>query len=317
MTSDLRILSGCPACGTAIASARSLFKVSLLGEPSRVVKCSACGLVYKALSPTSTGLEKIYSAEYSHFNVPREDGDMADEMSATQKFVRCERLLERKPGSSRLRLLDIGCGSGGFVEFARRRGYDAIGIDPFLPSQLQSSFLRKAAPEEVEPQTYDVALALNVAEHVPDPRALFSAIYSLLKPGGVLLVTCPYGNSFAMRAYRDRWIHMILDEHLLFWTYRSLTSLLRTLQFSGRVSWRISGSPFPFGRAPVPVPLASPDACQCDCSPVANPRLGLQSHVWRWARRAQRTTLFANAIRSFVHLTRSGDYLELAIAKSA
>jgi len=315
MTSDLRLLSGCPACRTAIASAQPLFKVSLLGEPCWVVKCDSCGLVYKALSPTSTGLEKIYSSEYSHFNAPREAGDIADEMSATQKFVRCERLLEHKPGYSRLRLIDIGCGSGGFVEFARRRGYDAMGIDPFLPSQLQSSLLRKAVPEEMEPQTYDVALALNVAEHVPDPLALFSATYSLLKPGGVLLVTCPYGNSVAMRVYQDRWIHMVLDEHLLFWTYRSLTRLLRTLQFSDRVSWRISGSPFPFGRASVSIPAAISDAS--DYSKAATPRIGFQSHVWQWARRAQRTTVFANTVRSLVHFTRSGDYLELAIAKRA
>src|SRR5205085_5744285 len=87
------------------------------------------------------------------------------------------------------------------------------------------------------------------AEHVPDPHSLFASVRRLLKPHGVLLVACPYGASLARRFHRERWTHLALDEHVLFWTPGSLRIATRRAGFEGPASLRISGSPFPFGRA--------------------------------------------------------------------
>lgn len=316
MSSHLRLLLACPACDTSTASARRLFALKLLGEPCTVIKCGCCGLVYKELCPTSAGLEQIYSSDYTHFGVSDRERNRADEMSAEQKFARCECLLKRDPKSSKLRLLDIGCGSGAFVDMARDRGYDATGIDPFLPTSLQSEYLRRADPQEIETESYDVALALNVAEHLTDPRGMFAAVHSLLRPKGVVLLTSPFGDSLARRRYKARWIHMVLDEHLLFWTPRSLTRLLRHLNFAGPISQRISGSPFPFGRTIEAVAVSRGNEWNGGDLMPAGSTTRLQDRVWRLARRLQRRESLANAVRTLVHVTRSGDYMEFAIAKN-
>jgi hypothetical protein len=310
----LRRVDVCPGCETPSNLASCLFGLSILGEPCSLLKCNRCGLVFKELFPTLVGLEKIYSPDYVHFAQDEEDYDKAELCSAKQKLIRCCRLLGRRAGASPIRLLDIGCGTGKYVRMAKSLGYEAHGIDPFLPNHLESNLLRRASPESVESSFYDVALLLNVAEHLTEPRRLFASVYSLLKPGGVLLLTCPYGDSVARRYYKDKWIHMSLDEHLLFWTPTSLKNLLGNLGFAGRISYRVAGSPFPFGRDK----SASSEKSGCVAGlrkPASHPNLDVQARIWRGARRLQRTQILANIVRGLVHYTRTGDYLEFGVRK--
>jgi SAM-dependent methyltransferase len=214
-----------------------------------------------------------------------------------------------------LRLLDVGCGAGGFVDIALRYGYVAEGVDPNLPAGLNQPYLKRKSSAEIAPRSYDIALLLNVAEHLVEPRQMFSEVRQLLKPDGVMLLTCPYGDSLARRVHRDRWGHLVLDEHLLFWTPRSLHRALREAGFQGKSSYRIAGSPFPLGRSVAPSPLSNRQAdTKTQSNGGGQMSLSWQRKVWQMARIVQGHARIANYVRSLVHLTRLGDYLEYAIA---
>ena len=306
----VRVFERCPACESAIGGSRALFEATLFGEPCKVRKCGDCGLVFKAWFRTEEAIREMYAQDYVHFasDVPLGKGELN---SAKQKLARCAELMPARE-AARLRLLDVGCGAGGFVGIARRLGYEAHGIDPYLPANLQSQGLHRGTPADLETGSYDIVLMLSVAEHVPEPRPLFDSVRRLLKPGGVMLVTCPYGDSLARRIHKARWGHLALDEHVLFWTPKSLRRMARTAGFRGRESYRIAGSPFPFGRtdaAPIPALAGEPTG-----PPIQSRRPTFQSRVWRFARRLQTHETTANMIRRLVHFTHSGDYLEYAIA---
>lgn len=305
------VFTGCPACGEP--APQTLFEATLFEKPCPIRKCSRCGLVFKAWFPGPEELSSIYSMNYSAFRAPPVP-DPADVNSAKQKLDRCARLLSHSP-SRRPRLLDVGCGAGGFVRIARSLGYAADGIDPFLPLGQSDEGLRRASPRDLAAQSYDIVVLLNVAEHSTNPVELFDSVRRLLAPGGVLLITCPYGDSLARRFHKDRWGHLALDEHVLFWTQRSLTRLLREVGFRGKLSVRIAGSPFPFGRGHGPGVGAGSD-CGIPPSPSPSPGTSLQQRAWSVARRIQRAERLANLVRHLVHWTRTGDYLEYAIAVS-
>jgi len=271
-------------------------------------------LTYKEFAPTQLGLDEIYSSAYVHFQAGKPNSDPADINSARQKLARCRKLLQERRPPGELRLLDVGCATGRFVSIANGLGYQADGIDPYLPDDLEDGTLRKLAPEQVAESSYDIAVLLNVMEHLDEPRPMLQSIHRLLKPGGVLLLTCPYGESLARRFYRDRWIHLALDEHLLFWTPRALTTVLREIGFKGDFSVRIAGSPFPFGRLQASTTDSLPDSEQAECKAPRDPAPpSFQSRVWQVARKIQRKETTANFVRSMVHFTRTGDYLEYAI----
>ena len=312
MNEYLRRFNECPGCNALNSKTKHLFHVSLLGTSCSVGQCSSCGLVYKEFVPTAEGMAQIYSQDYVHFI--SDTIDTADFNSAKQKLNRCRKALVGKPLSNELKLLDVGCGSGNFVRIARNLGYQAEGIDPYLPSQLESNYLHKKSPEDIPQSSYDIAVLLNVAEHLDRPRQMFSAVRQLLQPNGVMLLTCPYGNSYARRIHQASWGHLALDEHLLFWTPRSLTRLLRELGFQGKVSYRIAGSPFPYGRVKPQVATANIIETEIQASSESNQhKPNLQAQIWQLARAIQRQDVAANFVRSMIHLTHTGDYLEYAI----
>jgi len=318
-TTFFQAVAACPACGAPTSSARTLFDVPFLDALALVLECQKCGLCYKSLIPTEEGLRRIYARDYEHF---QDEGpvDLGEVYSAKQKLATVRRLLGPSRAPRAIRVLDIGCGRGRFVEVARRLGYQADGIDPYLPPEAEGEHVRRGEPGDVAPASYDVASLLNVVEHVIDPHPLFVAARRLLRPGGVLLITCPYGGSLARRFHQAQWVHLALDEHLLFWTPRALSLALRADGFLGASRCRIAGSPFPYGRVPRRVTAAehtpSPAAPPSTGKPPARPAvsLRLQARVWRVARALMRREAVSNLIRKAVHQSHSGDYLELAIA---
>jgi len=302
----------CPACDASSTNAERLFDGEIMNHSCAILKCPVCGLIYKEFVPSHEAIDEIYTEDYVHFH-PSET-TLAEINSAKQKLARCRKLLGVTSSKKPLRLLDVGCGSGNFVNIARRLGYDAEGIDPYLPNGLQDESLSRKSPDEISPASYDIATLLNIAEHLERPREMFDALRRLLKPGGVLLLTCPYGDSWAFRVHQAQWTHLMLDEHLLFWTPNSLTRMLRQIGFRGAVSYRIAGSPFPYGRVKPSAVTSTPAETQNQFA-RNNDENGksLQKRVWALGRAVQRRETTANIVRSIVHLTRSGDYLEYAI----
>jgi len=71
-----------------------------------------------------------------------------------------------------LRILDVGCGPGLYVEALRAQGHDAIGIDPD-PTLVPGAYLRRMSVFDpaylklFETQGFDLVMCLEVAEHIP------------------------------------------------------------------------------------------------------------------------------------------------------
>ncbi len=115
-------------------------------------------------------------------------------------------ILPRFPSDKAIRILDCGCGQGVLLGVLERAGYlNAVGIDV---SSEQVALAHQTGRRTVmvddlfdhaasHPGEYDVVVALDVAEHFErrDVVRLFRAWFSLLRPGGRLILRTPNGSS--------------------------------------------------------------------------------------------------------------------------
>jgi len=98
-----------------------------------------------------------------------------------------------------LRILDIGCGTGGMLPLLGAYGR-VTGIDP-AEAAIRYSKQRYASmaellqvdfPREIPPgRGYDLITLFDVLEHLDDDGRALEAASSLLRPGGWLLITVP------------------------------------------------------------------------------------------------------------------------------
>ncbi len=106
--------------------------------------------------------------------------------------------LVRQQLTPEARVLDIGCGRGGLVEQLAHPLAQVVGLDPDWLSlhQHRLALPRVAAFSDdlpFAPNTFDVAFASWVLEHLARPFLTFQAIARVLKPGGVFLFITPNG----------------------------------------------------------------------------------------------------------------------------
>jgi SAM-dependent methyltransferase len=153
----------------------------------RLVECGHCGVLYGSpvLSPGT--LAKAYEA--AQF-------DSLDEgYHASRTYARIvRRTLSRLPdldGS-----LDIGAGNGAFLEELQTLGFQNVqGVEPSTaPVACAKSHIRPLIrhglfrPEDYEPGKLSLVTCFQTMEHVWDPMGTVRAAFSLLKPGGALVI---------------------------------------------------------------------------------------------------------------------------------
>jgi 2-polyprenyl-3-methyl-5-hydroxy-6-metoxy-1,4-benzoquinol methylase len=145
------------------------------------------------------------------------------------------------------RVVDIGCGNGALCRELASRGYDVVGCEP---SAENLRFAQRAAPELVfhelgvddDPsplgnESFDVAIATEVIEHLAKPRNLPRFAKQLLRPGGHLIISTPYHGYLKnlILALTNKWdahLNPFWDGgHIKFWSRNTLSQLLNETGF--------------------------------------------------------------------------------------
>ncbi|MBF0283653.1 MAG: bifunctional 2-polyprenyl-6-hydroxyphenol methylase/3-demethylubiquinol 3-O-methyltransferase UbiG [Magnetococcales bacterium] len=107
--------------------------------------------------------------------------------------------LKKGAGAAGLEVLDIGCGGGLLSESLAESGVRVMGIDRSEKTIGAAKAHQAESGSDVDyrvcatgdllaerPASFDVVLAMEVLEHVPDPRDFLRECAGLLKPGGRL-----------------------------------------------------------------------------------------------------------------------------------
>ncbi|SOC47723.1 2-polyprenyl-3-methyl-5-hydroxy-6-metoxy-1,4-benzoquinol methylase [Blastococcus aggregatus] len=243
----------CPACGSP---GRPL---ALVVEPGcRLVGCPGCGTQYLRRieagpgsdgrpaggdDATRTGTDSEYWEEYK-FEVYDSDDVRR---GYDERYDLAFGMLRGRAGAVRT-VLDVGCGVGNFLDWARRHGLDAVGVDvePRAVAAARDRGLVAAVPDELDDVLgplgrVDVLTMWDVVEHVFEPGDFLGRFTPYVAPGGALLLETPDA-AFPVRAV-FRALHwgsrgrvdligaMYYWEHKVYFTETGLRRLLATHGF--------------------------------------------------------------------------------------
>ncbi len=130
------------------------------------------------------------------------------------------------------KLLDIGCGEGAFVDYARRRGLCAYGIDISAKAVeagrrrygLDTLFCGSVSEWQgsgvADNSQFDAVTAFDLLEHVSDPLAFVIQVQELVRPRGLLIFSVPNAPRWPIREFGDH-----PPQHLTRWTHKALARL--------------------------------------------------------------------------------------------
>jgi 2-polyprenyl-3-methyl-5-hydroxy-6-metoxy-1,4-benzoquinol methylase len=163
----------------------------------KVLACRDCGLIF--LSSFSHLKDGFYEHSGMRGGQPHlEESLLETEPDDARRFRDCRELIAGR------RLLDVGCGNGGFLLKARHVAKVAVGVEPEAALSEHFSRERLAVYRSIDAimAAFDVITLFHVLEHIADPRGFLLGLKRLTSPKTRIVVEVPNANDALLRLYQ-------------------------------------------------------------------------------------------------------------------
>ncbi|MBI4240691.1 MAG: class I SAM-dependent methyltransferase [Candidatus Rokubacteria bacterium] len=226
----------CVVCGTSEALPLFVRPDLMMGLPGkfRFVRCRRCGFEY--LNPRPAEIGAWYPPQYTDCLA-----NSSLSILARWRLRRRAAWAHEAVRGTTGRVLEIGCGDGGFLQELRNLGMDAEGLD-FSPTavglarrrglQVQQGSVEDAGyPAEC----FDLVVMRHVLEHLRNPAAALGIVRGWLRPGGHVMIEVPNWDSLQRRVFGRFWHGYDSPRHFFAFAPKDLETLFGVCGF--RVVW--------------------------------------------------------------------------------
>jgi 2-polyprenyl-3-methyl-5-hydroxy-6-metoxy-1,4-benzoquinol methylase len=230
-------IKNCPICNSLTFN--FLFECkdhTVSGEKFKIVECKDCGFVFTNPIPDEKYIIKYYKSEdyISHSDTKKGLVNMA--YHQVRKITLREKLHLINSLSKKEILLDIGCGTGYFLNSCKEDGWEVEGTEPDpdarkiaeaqIKSEVSESIFSKSNYE-----SYNIITMWHVLEHVHKLNESMERISRLLKKDGKLIIAVPNCKSYDATIYKENWAAYDVPRHLYHFTADSMDKLLKKHNF--------------------------------------------------------------------------------------
>lgn len=209
----------------------------LTGHRFRIARCVDCGLVFVNPRLSEQEITALYRQAY--FEGEGFDPFVGLEQEA-QKVEGAARALTRietiKPPPADL--LEVGPGKGHLLREATSRGFRAVGLElsDYAADQLLAQGLKvlrgSIDTAGIGDASFDVVAAVEVLEHLPDPKQFLLEVARVLKPGGLFYYETGDIDCEQARQQGVEWDYIRPEGHIYYFSPRTLARYLRESGFS-------------------------------------------------------------------------------------
>ena len=211
----------CPVC----SSTSSTKEFSKFGMD--IVRCNECSARFVTRIPAD--MDDICSdAEQLPLSIYMERSSYRKERFGRERI---KLILDYVNGNKPGRLLDIGCGTGWFLDVAKEYGFEVYGqelgkeLAHWTAKQLGIEVFNQPVRGLPESMKFDVITMFDVLEHIPDPLELLLDCKDRLNNNGIIVIFAFNFDSLSIGVAREHSNLVCPTEHLTYFTEKSIRVL--------------------------------------------------------------------------------------------
>ena len=233
-------LEYCPVCsGKKLESTLQCKDYLTSKEAFTLYNCNDCGFAFTQDFPNENFIGRYYDAPEYISHTDTKEGIINKLYHYARNFALKSKLnlVSRYTPANKKSLLDIGCGTGYFLEAIANKNWTAEGIEKSETVRNQargrlnlpingSDYLSK-----IESESKDAITMWHVLEHIERLNETMNELYRILKKDGTVFIALPNKKSIDAAYYKEFWAAYDVPRHLWHFSPFDFNELARKHNF--------------------------------------------------------------------------------------
>lgn len=231
-------LTACPVCkNNGFSDFLTCKDYTASKESFNLVTCNACKFVFTNPRPKQDEIGRYYQVENYISHTGTQTGLVNKLYHFARKFTLKQKLKLVNSLSKKGSLLDIGCGTGNFLQVVKNDDWKVTGVEPDLAARKLAietcgeNIHEEAFLNQENINKYDIITMWHVLEHVHELDKRLQQLKKLLQPGGRLIVAVPNCASKDAAHYKAFWGAYDVPRHLYHFTPKDIKKLFESNLF--------------------------------------------------------------------------------------
>lgn len=226
----------CPACKSIdVFPKLEAQDYTVSNEKFSIWHCANCTIRFTQDVADQSGIGKYYQSDNYISHSDTKTGFVNSLYHSIRKFtLNLKKLLvqnqtQLKSGT----ILDIGCGTGAFLNTMKETGWKITGLEPDETAIKKAKLLYQIQPQSpselfnLSDQQFDAVTMWHVLEHVHQLNEYLFQLRKILKDNGTLIIAVPNYTSFDAQFYKETWAAYDVPRHLYHFSPKSMEMLVK------------------------------------------------------------------------------------------
>ncbi|ADB41486.1 Methyltransferase type 12 [Spirosoma linguale DSM 74] len=229
---SLETVTQCPVCGnTTFSPYLSCEDYLVSNQKFDILECQRCSFRLTNPRPDSNSIVAYYKSDQYVSHNDNGGGLINTAYRLVRNYTLRSKLnlinkLTGKPG----KILDVGCGTGAFLQSCREGGWSVTGMEPDPDAR---AIAREKLQADIKPnlealagaETFDIISLWHVLEHIPNLNESIIQLRELLREQGTLLIAVPNSDSYDAQLFKQYWAAYDVPRHLHHFTPSTIEPL--------------------------------------------------------------------------------------------
>jgi 2-polyprenyl-3-methyl-5-hydroxy-6-metoxy-1,4-benzoquinol methylase len=229
------VYNQCPICSSNnIAEVLTAKDYTVSQQQFSIWHCTNCTARFTQNVPSQEDIGPYYKSDnyVSHSDTKKGLINSLYHTVRKRTLAGKRKLVVNATGINAGTILDIGCGTGAFLNEMKQNNWQITGLEPDDIARQKANELYNIKPQpshelyNLNENSFDAITMWHVLEHVHELKAYINKIEKLLKPNGKLFIAVPNYTSYDAQKYAAHWAAYDVPRHLYHFSPTSIEFLL-------------------------------------------------------------------------------------------